>query len=154
MTPPQRDIVPPPATSDKAPRTPAEASRTWAIRFVLLMLVAMIISALPVPLRFGLVVAAPLAGVVGIIALVQSFRAAGQTSLRVLLIVGEMFAGYFALLGLSWVILAPQIMAHEDCLDTAITQARIQRCQTDFEQSVTDWQDSILREYGLDVPAS
>jgi hypothetical protein len=138
-------VTPPPSSGPPA-RTPVPEKAAYYTRlFIILMVVAWIVSAMPFPLRFGLVLASAAAGAAGIMALIEAFKAPGATTLRILLGVGGAVAGYLGLLGIGYILVAPDVMAYESCMSTALTPQRENQCRADYRQDVFD-------RYGIEIP--
>lgn len=136
----------PPSPSGPPARPPVPEKAAYYSRlFIILMILAWVVSALPFPLRFGLVLAAAAAGAAGLVALIESFKAPGLMSLRILLGVGGAVAGYLGLLGVGYLLVAPDVMEYEACMDTALTPQRENQCRADYRESVLD-------RYGIEVP--
>ncbi len=136
----------PPSPSGPPARTAVPEKAAYYTRlFIILMVVAWIVSAMPFPLRFGLVLAAAAAGAAGIMALIEAFKTPGATTLRILLGVGGAVAGYLGLLGIGYVLVAPDVMAYEQCMSTALTPQRENQCRVDYREDVFD-------RYGIEIP--
>lgn len=138
-------MTPPPSPKPPA-RTPVpEKAAHYSRIFIVLMVLAWVVASMPFPLRFGLVLAAAAAGAACLAAFIEAFKAPGTTTLRVLLGIGGAIAGYLGLMGLGYVLVAPEVIEYENCMSTAITAERENQCHADYQQGVFD-------RYGVEVP--
>jgi len=138
-------MTPPPSPpGSPRPTLPGRAAQ-YARVVVALMLLSWVVSFLPFPLRFGLLVVSAGAVAAAVVALVEAFRTAGLTRLRVMLTFGLAVSGYFSLVGLGYLLIAPDVMAYEDCMSKALTVQRENHCRVDYRQDVFD-------RWGVKIP--
>jgi hypothetical protein len=118
------------------------------LHFGVLLLAAVLTSALPLPGQIGSLVFVVAAIVVGIHALVQAWRAGIRGAILPVLALGVASAGLIAVTVLSLLVVWPQQMQRQTCLATAVTISGTERCEADFRRAVEDRLESSLSPAG------
>ena len=133
-----------------APAAPAPAPELVKVRrfsrlFVWTMIAAWLLSFAPMIYRLGMLPLALLAVVLGVFAFWSTFGVPNMASMRIMLGLGGVGAGAFALMGIGWLAIAPEIITLDSCTRTALTPQGELVCQQEFH-------DSVKARYGIDLP--
>jgi hypothetical protein len=132
------------------PEAPAPAPELVKIRrysrlFVWSMIAAWLLSFAPMIYRLGTLPLSLLAIVLGVLAFWATFGVPNMGSLRVMLGMGGIGAAAFALMGIGWLAIAPEVVKLDSCTRTALTPQAELVCQQDFRVAVK-------ARYGVDFP--
>lgn len=132
------------------PTAPAPAPELVKVRrfsrlFVWTMVAAWMLNFAPMIYRLGMLPLALLAVALGVYAFWSTFGLPHMGSLRIMLGLGGIGAGAFALMGIGWLAIAPEIIELDSCTRTALTPQGELVCQQSFHESVKD-------RYGIDLP--
>lgn len=131
----------PPAAPPEPPPVDPEASRLATRRvlhFGLLLLLVIVLSTLPFPWQLASLAAAVAAVVVGVRALVASWRARVRGALVPALAIGVGLAVMLSFQMVAMLVTWDVAMAHQECLDGAITVSAQDRCESARLQSIED----------------
>jgi hypothetical protein len=104
-----------------------------------------LLSFAPMIYRLGMLPLAMLAVVLGVIAFWSTFGLPNMVSLRIMLGIGGAMAGAFAIVGMLWLAISPEIVKHDACERSALTPQGKLVCQQEF-------QDSVKERYGFEIP--
>ena len=142
---PERPPVPQPP-APQAPPEPAEPDPELARRatrrvlhFGLLLLAVIVVSTMPFPWQAVSLALALGAIVVGIRALVAVWRARVRGALVPALAIGVGLAGMLALQMVATLATWDIAIAHQRCLDGAITVSASNRCEAERQQALDEW---------------
>jgi hypothetical protein len=132
------------------PEAPAPAPELVKIRrysrlFVWSMIAAWLLNYAPMIHRLGTLPISLLAIVLGVIAFWSTFGVANMGSLRLMLGMGGIGAAAFAVMGIAWLAIAPEIVKLDSCTRTALTPQGELVCQQDFRAAVK-------ARYGVVIP--
>jgi hypothetical protein len=95
--------------------------------------------------RLGMLPLAMLAVVLGVIAFWSTFGLPNMISLRIMLGIGGAMAGAFAIVGVLWLAISPEIVKLDSCERSSLTPQGKLVCQQEF-------QDSVKERYGFEIP--
>ena len=119
--------------------------RRFTRLFVWTMLATWLLSSAPMIYRLGTLPLALTAAVFGVIAFWSTFGVPNMVSLRVMLGLGGFGAGVFALMGIGWLAIAPEVLALDSCERSSLTPQGDLVCQQAFH-------DAVKSRYGVDLP--
>lgn len=134
-----------PAPTAPVPTPEAVKVRRYSRLFVWTMIAAWLLSFAPMIYRLGTLPLALIAVVFGVLAFWSTFGVPNMSSLRIMLGLGGIGAGAFALMGIGWLAIAPDIIKLDSCSRTALTPQGELVCQQDFRASVK-------ARYGVELP--
>lgn len=127
--------VPPPHEGGSGIVAPGPL-KVWATWSAVALVLGLIAASMPFPARFATVALALVTVLLVSIALWHTSGVKGAASIRGLLIISVVIAGVLLIFGMSWLLVAPEIMDHEACRDAAITPTAKTQCDADFEKAV------------------
>lgn len=119
--------------------------RRFSRLFVWTMVAAWLLSFAPRIYQLGMLPVALVAVVFGVLAFWSSFGVPNMASLRIMLGLGGIGAGWFAIMGIVWLAIAPEIITLDSCTRTALTPQGQLACQQDFH-------DAVKARYGVEFP--
>jgi len=134
-----------PAPNAPVPTPEMVKVRRYSRLFVWAMIAAWLLSFAPMIYRLGMLPLALLAVVLGVFAFWSTFGVPNMASMRIMLGLGGIGAGAFALMGIGWLAIAPDIIKLDSCSRTALTPQGELVCQQDFR-------DSVKARYGIELP--
>jgi hypothetical protein len=131
--------TPPPARTPRPPVDSAvsKATARRSLHFFMLLLAAVVTSSLPLPWQVGSLVFVLVAIVVGTRALVLAWRSGVRGGVLFALGAGIAMAGMVALAMTTLLAVWPQQMERQRCLATAVTISATQRCEAEFQESIS-----------------
>ena len=137
-------------TPAPAPPTPSPELlkvRRYSRLFVWTMMAAWLLSFAPMIYRLGILPLALIAVVLGVLAFWSTFGVPNMVSMRIMLGIGGFGAGVFAIMGIGWLAIAPDVLRLDTCNRTSLTPQGDRVCQQQFQDSVKD-------RYGIEIPAT
>ncbi len=137
--------APAPPSTTPTPTPEMVKVRRYSRLFIWTMMAAWFLSFAPMIYRLGMLPLALIAVVLGVFAFWSTFGVPNMTSMRIMLGLGGLGAGAFALMGIGWLAIAPDVLKLDACTRTSLTPQGELVCQQEFHDSVKD-------RYGIDLP--
>lgn len=119
--------------------------RRFSRLFVWTLIATWLLSSAPMIYRLGTLPLALVAAVFGAIAFWSTFGVPNMVSLRVMLGLGGVGVGLFALWGMAWLAIAPEVLALDACERSSLTPQGDLVCQQEFHAAVKS-------RYGVEIP--
>lgn len=132
----------PPTTSPEMVKV-----RRYSRLFVWTMMATWLLSFAPMIYRLGILPLALVAVVLGVFAFWSTFGVPNMASMRIMLGIGGVGAGVFALMGIGWLAIASDVLRLDSCTRTSLTPQGSLVCQQEFQDSVKD-------RYGIEIPST
>ncbi len=138
--------TPGPPAGPLAAREPAPPRvRRYSRLFVWTMCAAWLLNYAPYVYRLGLIALALAAGVFAALALWSTMGVPRMASLRIMLGIGGAVSGLLVLMGIGWLVIAPEILRFDSCTRSALTPKGDLQCEAEFH-------DAVLERYGVELP--
>lgn len=119
--------------------------RRYSRLFVWTMLAAWLLTFAPMVYQLGMLPLALVATVWGVLAFWSTFGLPEMKTMRIMLAIGGVMAGFFALMGIGWLVIAPEVVELDSCTRASLTPQGELECQQAFDESVLD-------RFGIEFP--